>query len=319
MFTSVISNKTVSSGFKMPMFGLGTWKAEIKQAEEAVKTAIDLGYRHFDCAWLYGNEKEVGNAIQAKIAEGIIKREDLFITSKVWNTHHSKEKVCKSIHETLKDLQTNYIDLYLIHWPMGFKEGDDPIPQNKNGETLYSNVDYIETWQQMEQCCKEGLTRSIGISNFNSQQILRVLDVAEIKPVVNQVECHPHFKQQKLLEFCKNHNIVLTAYGCLGSPYKKASNELTVMEDPVIKQLAEKYQKTPAQICLRYQIQRGVVIIPKSVNKERLRSNMQLFDFEMSDSDISAINNIPDQVRTTDGKQHKQIEKHPHYPFSIPF
>jgi len=157
------------------------------EVTQAVKDAIDIGYRHIDCAHVYGNEKEIGAAIQAKIAEGVVKREDLFITSKLWNTFHRPDLVEPALKKTLADLGLDYIDLYLIHWPFGYKEGEELFPTNPDGTTALSDVDYLDTWKAMEAALSKGLAKNIGVSNFNSEQITRLLKNATIKPVTNQV------------------------------------------------------------------------------------------------------------------------------------
>lgn len=160
------------------------------EVTQAVKDAIDIGYRHIDCAHVYGNEKEVGEAITAKIKEGVVKREDLFITSKLWNTFHSSSLVEPAIRETLKNLTLDYVDLYLIHWPMGYKEGGELFPMTPEGKPISSNVDWLDTWKGMEQVYEKGLAKNIGISNFNSEQIERLLKNCKVKPAANQVS-HP--------------------------------------------------------------------------------------------------------------------------------
>ena len=175
------------NGNKVPVFGLGTWKSKPGEVTEAVKNAIDIGYRHFDCAHVYGNEKEVGEAIKAKIEEGVVKREDLFITSKLWNTFHRPDLVEKAIKQTLNNFGLDYIDLYLIHWPVGYQEGGELFPTSDEGVILLSDVDYLDTWKAMEEVLKKGLTKNIGVSNFNSEQITRLLENASVKPVTNQV------------------------------------------------------------------------------------------------------------------------------------
>ncbi|KAG0721132.1 1,5-anhydro-D-fructose reductase [Chionoecetes opilio] len=188
------------------------------EVTQAVKDAISCGYRHIDCALVYGNECEVGAAIKAKLEDGTVKREDLFITSKCWNTFHSKELVLPTLKESLGNLGLQYLDLYLIHWPMGYKEGVGRFPSDSNGKTIYSEVDYLETWLAMEEAFRSGLVKSIGVSNFNKKQIERVLKEGTIKPVTNQIECHPYLNQKKMVDFCRAKEICVTAYSPLGSP-----------------------------------------------------------------------------------------------------
>lgn len=302
----------------MPIFGLGTWKSKPGEVSQAVKDAIDIGYRHFDCAHIYGNEKEVGDGIQAKIVEGVIKREDIFVTSKLWNTFHRPDLVVNACKATVANLGINYVDLYLIHWPMGYKEDGAVFPFDDKGKVQYSTVDYVDTWPEMEKCVELGLARSIGVSNFNSKQLLRVLEIAKIIPAMNQVECHPYLNQSKLMAFCKERDIGITAYSPLGSadrPWAKPGDPLLI-EDPKIKAIADKYGKTAAQVVLKYQVQRGNVTIPKSVNKARLLENFSIFDFELSAEDMSVIDGFDCNGRLI---VPANVEDHPHFPFAIEF
>lgn len=256
-----------------------------------MKDAIDIGYRHIDCAYIYGNEKEVGEAISAKIKEGIVTRQELFVTSKLWNTFHRPDLVEGILKKTLENLQIQYLDLYLIHWPLAYKEESDLFPKDENEKIIFSNVDYVDTYKAMEPLVQKGLVKSIGLSNFNKKQIERVLAACNIAPVNNQVECHPYLNQSKLISFCKEKNIAVTAYSPLGSPDRPWAkpDEPQLMEDPQLKKLAEKYKKSVAQVLLRYQIQRGVVTIPKSVTKSRIAENINIFDFELSPEDVTYI------------------------------
>jgi len=310
-----IPKVTLNNGQEMPIFGLGTWKSKPGEVTEAVKNAIDVGYRHIDGALVYQNEPEVGAAIQAKFAEGVVKREDLFITSKLWNTFHKPELVVPSIKQTLKDLGTDYLDLYLIHWPMAYKEGDTLFPQDENGKTVYSDADYVDTWKGMEECVKLGLTKSIGLSNFNKAQIERILAVATIPPAVNQVECHPYLAQIKLVEFCKSKGIVMTAYSPLGSPDRPWAKpeDPKLLDDPKLIELGKKYNKSAAQVVLRWQTQRGIIVIPKSVHKHRLEENVNIFDFELSKEDMEYVFSFDRNGRAL----HLQwVSDHPHFPFN---
>lgn len=277
-----------------------------------MKDAIDVGYRHIDCAYQYKNERSVGNAIKSKIAEGTVKRSDLFITSKLWCTFHRAETVEVAIRKSLVDLQLDYLDLYLIHWPMAFKIGE---PRGKE-EVEFSDYDYVLTWKAMEAVAKKGLAWSIGLSNFNKLQIERVLERAEILPVVNQVECHPYLTQIETIQFCHSKGIQVVSYCPLASPERMGSNKQLpkLLKEKILNEIAKKYSKSPAQIALRWQIQRGlVVVIPKSVHKNRQKENIEIFDFEMTKDDMNAITALNSNLKVCN---FALARTHPFYPFS---
>ncbi|XP_059487752.1 aldo-keto reductase family 1 member B1-like [Neocloeon triangulifer] len=313
-----VSAVKLSNGFDMPIVGLGTWKSEPGVVAQAVKDAIDVGYRHFDCAHCYANENEVGEGLNAKIKEGVVKREELFITSKLWNTNHRPDMVIPACKTTLKNLGLDYLDLYLIHWPIAYKDGEERFPTDANGKMLHSDADYVDTWPEMEKLVELGLVRSIGLSNFNSQQIERVLKVAKIKPVVNQVECHPYLNQKKLMDFCKERGISITAYSPLGSPDRPWAKpgEPALLDDEKLKEMAKKLRKSTAQLVIRYQVERGNVVIPKSVHKKRMAENLDVFNFKLSEQDIQYIDSFDCNGRVC---AELGATDHPHYPFHIEF
>lgn len=315
----VISKRIkLNNGVFLPTVGLGTYRSKPGEVEEAVKTAIDVGYRHFDCAWFYGNEKEVGSAIREKICQGVVKREDLFITSKLWNNFHARDAVIPKLKESLAAFRLDYLDLYLIHWPFAFKE-DAPLWPIEDPKSAYSDIDYLETWQGMEEAQKLGLTKAIGVSNFNAEQVDRVLMNGTIKPVCNQVECNPNINQKKLIKFCKERDIVVVGFCPLGrSEY--AGNpgfpEPTIF-DPKVAEIGKKYNKTPAQVVLNYLVgSLGIVVVPKSVTESRIAENFAIFDFELDAGDVAYLDSCHKNQRVC---PLPAFQDHKHYSFNTEF
>jgi diketogulonate reductase-like aldo/keto reductase len=303
----------------MPVVGLGTWLSKPGEVGNAVKIALENGYRHIDCAQAYMNQDEIGQVFADAFAHGV-KREDVFITSKVWNTFHSYEKAKEAIDLILQQLKLTYLDLCLIHWPMGFEEGGEIFPRTEDGKHMrYSEIDYLETWKAMEEAVQAGKIRSIGLSNFNSQQIQRVIDHATILPAVLQVEVHPYFQQPKLVNFCKEKGIVVTAYAPLGNmatPFRQ-EGQANLLEDPVILEIAKKHNKSAAQVAIRWSTQRGLVVIPKSVSEHRIKENLNVFDFELTNDEMAKIAAIDRNWRILDLTP--RDGDHIHFPFLIEF
>uniref|UniRef100_A0A8R1DI01 Aldo_ket_red domain-containing protein n=1 Tax=Caenorhabditis japonica TaxID=281687 RepID=A0A8R1DI01_CAEJA len=310
----------LNSGHPIPIIGLGTWQSKPGEVAAAIKTAVAAGYRHIDCAHVYQNQKEVGEALKELFDEGKVKREELFITSKVWNTFHSTALAHQNIDTILADLQLSYVDLILIHWPQGYAENDGLFPAGENGKMRYSDVDYLDTWKALETAQKAGKARSIGLSNFNHKQIQRVWDNAEIKPACLQVELHPYFTQTKLRQFCKDKGIVVVGYSPLGNPgsaFFRKDGDPNVLTNETVAAIAKAHGKTPAQIVLRWFIDSGISAIPKSVTPHRITENHSVFDFKLSAAEIQSIDNVNKEWRLVDPGP--RDGDHPHFGFNEEF
>ncbi|MBN8237153.1 aldo/keto reductase [Halobacillus kuroshimensis] len=265
------NTKTLNNGLEMPEIGYGVFRVDEGEAlEEAVVTAIKEGYRSIDTAAIYGNERSVGNGIKKAVDQGLVKRGDLFVTSKVWNDGLDYEGTINAYEESLEKLGLDYLDLYLIHWP--------------------GNKKYEQPWKAMESLYKEGRVKSIGVSNFQVHHLDDLLSYAEVKPVINQVEFHPKLTQQEVREYGKKHDIQVEAW----SPLMNAD----LLDHPVIQQLAQRHDKSPAQIILRWDIQHDVVTIPKSMTPSRIRDNISIYDFELDTEEMKQLDGLNENARS---------------------
>jgi len=292
---------TLSTGKKMPIIGLGTWQSKPEEVKNAVLTAIDVGYRLIDTAFAYGNETVIGEALQEAFKAGKVKREDMFITTKLHVQFLHKEDVVPALKKQLAMLKLDYVDLYLIHAPLPLKKVEGSFFPMENGFVVPDTVDHLDTWKGMEECFNAGMTKHIGISNFNSAMIERICQNCTVKPHNLQSECHAYWPQYKLHDLCKKHNISFTAYAPIGSPGRanfsfggeKREQPKSLMGEESVVKMSKKYNKTPAQILLRWLIQRNICVIPKSVTPQRIKENFDVFDFKLDDTDFKTLSSFP--------------------------
>jgi len=328
----VDSTSTVDAGdFKIPVIGLGTWQTTDEETELAINAAIDAGYRHIDTAYVYSNENAIGNALKKVFASGKIKREDIFITTKLPPIANNPQYVEKYMKKSLESLKLDYVDLYLVHTPCGMNHHPDgnPLPKKENGDFDFDmSTDLIAVWKAMEDQVDAGRTKAIGISNFNKNQIQRILKSCRIRPANLQVELHAYLQQKELVQFCNENKITIVAYAPIGSPgYKNFAEKINadvssikvcnLLEDPVVTEIAKAHSKTSAQVLLRFLLQTGVSIIPKSVNPARIKQNIEVFDFSLSPSEMDKLRGLDkgENGRIFDMTTFKSAKDHPEYPF----
>ncbi len=280
------------NGDELPMLGLGTWKSAPGDAYEAVKTALEAGYQHIDCAAIYKNEAEVGEALTESFDAGVVDRDDVWVTSKLWNDAHAPEHVRPALEQTLDDLQLDALDLYLVHWPVAFEHGID-YPSSPSELVSLDEIPLTETWAAMEELKAEGLARHIGVSNFNIPKLQLLMDAGRVEPEMNQIELHPYLQQPEMLSFAREQGIPLTAYSPLGSYDRpdsmKADDEPVLLEEPTIHDIAERHDATPPQVLISWALHRDTVVIPKSTTPAHIRENLEAAELALTDDDMEAI------------------------------
>lgn len=314
---------TFSDGHKAPALAFGMWQIDAHQVKDVLPEALNVGYRHIDTAYSYSNEGAIGDVLQDYFASGKLKREDVFIATKLWLTMLGKDDVKTGIDESLRRLKVQYLDLVMIHGPFGLKNRHDGtlFPMDSEGNFELENCDLRETWQALEQLVNEGKIRSLGVCNFNSVQLDLISFVAKVKPVLNQVECHAYLPQNELQEFCKKRAVLISAFAALGSPGRPenmiSEGEPVLLQESVLETIGAKYGKTPAQVLIRNLLQRGLMVVTKSVSLPRIRENFEVFDFQLSAEDMLEIARLKSNHRFL--TFHKMAGAHPQYPFNIPF
>lgn len=314
-------------GGKFPTLGLGTWKIPDEILPDLIPEAVAAGYRHFDCACDYGNETAVGEGLDRVIEGGSVAREDLWITSKLWNTYHHPDHVRPACERTLSDLGLDELDLYLVHFPVTlayvpFEERYPPgwffDPDAENPAMKHVDIPYSDTWGAMEKLVEDGLVKRIGVCNLGTAMIRDLIASASIAPVVNQVEMHPYLTQQNLLRFCRENEIVVTAFSPFGAssyvPLNMAGESESLFDDEVMKEIAAGHGKSIGQVALRWAVQRGTVPIPKTQTVGHLRDNIDIYDFALSDDEMARIDGLNRNRRFNDPAEFGEAAFNTFYP-----
>jgi diketogulonate reductase-like aldo/keto reductase len=279
----------LNSGSAIPALGFGTLIPDPADARNAVAAALEAGFRQLDCAERYRNETVIGEVLQRMFQEGNVKREEVFVATKLWNTNHRPERVRPAFEASLGRLQLDYVDLYLVHTPFAFKPGDEQDPRDANGKVLYDEgVTLLDTWRAMESLMDTGRCRAIGLADLGLEKLREIFEAARIKPSVVQVESHPYLPERDLLAYCKEHNIVMQAFAALGH-----AMEPRLMENPVITGIAKRVDQTPAQVLLAWALQRGTALLTTSKNPDRIKES-----FEVSTIPETAIKEINERIVT---------------------
>jgi alcohol dehydrogenase (NADP+) len=300
-----VKAQELSDGTRMPVLGLGTWKSEPEEVYRAVRSAIEVGYRHIDCAAIYQNEEEVGRALSDAFQAGDVRREEMWITSKLWNDSHAPEHVRPALETSLSKLQLDYLDLYLIHWPVALRHGT-ALPLGPQDFLPLSEVPLESTWEAMLRVSETGLTRQAGVSNFSRTKIEKVRVATGRAPAINQIELHPYLQQNELLAACKALGVAVTAYSPLGSPDSAAMlgrhDDLLLIEHPAIVRIAHDHDATPAQVLIAWALARGTSVIPKSVDPTRIVENWGALELTLTLADMTAIAALDRHRRMVDGR-----------------
>jgi len=292
------------NGDSIPLLGLGTWKAAPGVVYEAVRNAIKIGYRHIDCASIYGNEADVGKALRDAIAAGDVSRAELWITSKLWNDCHLPETVSPALRRSLTDLGLDYLDLFLIHWPVAFAPGVT-FPRRREDYLTLEQIPLQQTWEALHACLSTGLVRHVGVSNFSQRKLEELVSAGSPAPEVNQVEMHPLLSQKKLLDYCQQLGMLVTAYSPLGSgdraPAYRGASEPDLLVQETIVDIAREHPASAAQVLLAWALNRGVAVIPKAVQPAHQMVNLQATELKLTDDDTARINALDQHYRFLSG------------------